>query len=92
MTPNEKLTKAKESFFQRTERERQLPYDLSVPRYSKWLGNEPIPCGDYRVEYAEGVREEAERLILKDVTLGALRRSLDFALDERRKVLRVRLD
>jgi len=91
MKPEQKLAKAREVFFQRAEKERQVPYDLSVPKCDKWSGSElePIPCDDYRIECAEGVREEAEHLLQQDVTLESLRRSLDFALDERSKVIRV---
>ncbi len=80
MTPGEKLTKAIEEFFRRTKNQERLPDDLSVPKYRMWTGPEPIPCDDYRVEYVGGVREEAERLRLKDPNLEVLRRSLDFAL------------
>ena len=89
MTPEDKLAKAGEVFFRRTKDEKGLPDDLSVPKYRIWTGLQPIPCDDYRVEYAGGIREEAERLRENDPTLEALRRLLDFAVDEKSKVLRV---
>ena len=76
-------------FFRRTKEDRRLPYDLSVPKCLKWTGLEPILCDDYRVEYVGDIREGAEHLRQEDATLETLRGSLDFALDEELKVLRV---
>jgi hypothetical protein len=89
MTPEEELSKAMEAFFRRTKEDRRLPDDLLVPKYREWTGPEPVPCDDYRVQYEDGIRKEADNLRLRDSTLQALRRFLDFAVDEKSKVLRV---
>jgi hypothetical protein len=89
MTPEEKLSRASGIFFRRTKEDRRLPDDLSVRKYGDWTGLEPVPCDDYRVQYEDGIREDADRLRLQDATLEELRRFLDFAIDEKSKVLRV---
>jgi hypothetical protein len=89
MTHEDKTRMAVEVFFQQTEKEPKLPYDLWVPIVIDWRGLEPVPCDHYQVEYMDGVREEAEQRCREDATLEALRGFLDFALREESKVLRV---
>jgi hypothetical protein len=89
MTHEDKTRMAVEVFFEQTKREGKLPYDLWVPIVIDWRGLDPAPCDHYQVEYTDGVREEAEPRRREDATLEALRGSLDFALREESKVLRV---
>jgi hypothetical protein len=91
MTHEDRETMAIEEFFRRTKDEGRLPDDLYVPKFRRWNGAklQPMPRYHCQVEYAEGVREEAEQRRREDATLEALRGFLDFTLDEESNVLRV---
>lgn len=69
----------------------EVPNDLFVPKYQRWVGLEPMEQVHYTVKYHTDAASVLQRAAGRDQFLYPLQRRLKFRLDEKNRELHVHL-
>jgi hypothetical protein len=87
--PNEKKARVSEALLGCLH---EAPREISVPRFTRWVGLQPIPQDDYRVEYHNDAANIFGRVGNFDQRLFGLHRRVRIEVDLAFKVAHVFLD
>lgn len=88
MTANARKTRLVHAFLRQI---CEIPYDLFVPKYERWVGLQPTEQEHYLVVYHDCADGLLRRVAVQDQSLYPLQRRLNFCLDEKNRRLHVHL-
>ncbi len=86
VTQRERLTQLVDAFLAQIA---EVPRDLFVRKYQRWIGIEPVEQAQYTVEYHGDADRILQRAVDLDRLLYPLARGLKFRLDEKNRQLHV---